>query len=172
MSLRYALLGLTAALPSTGYELTRLFDRSLAYAWHASHSQIYPELSKLEEEGLVEVVNEGPRGSRTFATTDAGRDALRAWLVDVAPNRKVRDETALRLFLTSLLEPADRRVVLERELALVEERARALRELAARSDELVKQDRPPGFRPMIDLGLRTLPVTAAWLRDQIEATDR
>ena len=172
MSLRFALLGLTAALPSTGYELTRLFDASLAHAWHASHSQIYPELRKLEEEGLVEVVSEGARGSRTFAATDAGREALRVWLVEGMPSRKVRDEGALRLFLTSLLEPADRKAVLERELAVVEEHVRTLRALAERSDELAKQDRPTGFRPMIDLGLRITPVTAEWLRDQIEAADR
>jgi len=92
--------------------------------------------------------------------------------VEVTPNRKVRDEGALRLFLVSVLEPADRRIVLERELAVVEADARKLRELADRSDELAAQNRPPGFRPMLDLGLRVMPVTAGWLRDQIEATDR
>ena len=43
MSLRYAVLGLLARRPSTGYELTQTFDRSLRTSWHARHSQIYPE---------------------------------------------------------------------------------------------------------------------------------
>ena len=64
--------------PSTGYELTQCFDKSLANAWHASHSQIYPELAKLEDEGMVEVVGEGARRSRTWAVTDAGRDGAAA----------------------------------------------------------------------------------------------
>ena len=59
MSLRHAVLGMLASQPGTGYELTQWFDRSLSHAWHASHSQIYPELAKLEAEGLVEVIGEG-----------------------------------------------------------------------------------------------------------------
>lgn len=169
MSLRFALLGLTAAKPATGYELTRLFDLSLAHAWHASHSQIYPELRKLEEEGLVEVVSEGARNSRTFAATDAGRQALRTWLVETPPTRKVRNEDALRLFLIPTLSPADRRRVLERELAVVEEEARQLRALAEQIDV---HGKPPTFRPMIDLGERTLPVTIAWMQEQIQAAER
>ena len=46
MSLRHALLGLLAVQPATGYELAQKFDASLGTAWHASHSQIYPELAR------------------------------------------------------------------------------------------------------------------------------
>ena len=65
------MLGLLSQQPGTGYELTQRFDRSLTNAWHASHSQIYPELAKLQEQGLVEVIGEGARNSRTYAITDA-----------------------------------------------------------------------------------------------------
>jgi PadR family transcriptional regulator AphA len=50
MSLRHAVLGLLAYEPATGYELAQQFDTSLAYAWHASHSQIYLERWLLESE--------------------------------------------------------------------------------------------------------------------------
>jgi DNA-binding PadR family transcriptional regulator len=167
MSLRYALLGLLVATPSTGYELTRSFDISLRHSWHASHSQIYPELKKLEEAGLVEVVSEGSRNSRTYAATEQGQQALRTWLVETQPTRKVRDDAALRLFLMTLLDPEDRRVLLERELANVEEHRQMLLGLAAQLDASGK---PGRFRPMIDLGLRILPQSTAWLKEQIEAT--
>src|SRR3954454_24461099 len=117
MSLRYALLGMLAVRPGTGYELAQRFDSSMSNAWHASHSQIYPELARLQEEGFVEVVGEGARRSRTYAVTVGGRDALRAWLVETEPNRAQRNETTVRWFLLGLLEPDDRRAVLERELA-------------------------------------------------------
>ena len=65
MSLRHAILGLLARQPSTGYDLARLFDLSLRTTWHASHSQIYPELARLEEAGMVEVVGHGPRRKTT-----------------------------------------------------------------------------------------------------------
>ena len=55
MSLRHSILGLLMLSPANGYELNRRFDDTLRNAWHASHSQIYPELAKLEQAGLIEV---------------------------------------------------------------------------------------------------------------------
>ncbi|OLT19475.1 PadR family transcriptional regulator [Pseudonocardia sp. CNS-139] len=114
MSLPHALLGLLAVEPASGYALTKAFDESLGrYAWYAGHTSIYPELGRLAERGLVEVTAEGPRGSRTYAVTDAGRDELRSWLL-TRPSEagKVRNESVLRMFLLSALDPADARTVL------------------------------------------------------------
>lgn len=163
MSLRHAVLGLLSMQPDNGYELTRRFDRSLSHAWHAGHSQIYPELAKLERAGMVEVVGEGARGSRTWAVTAAGQAELRRWLLEGEPDRSQRNETALRFFLAFLLEPAGRRAAFERELAFAEQQLAALRALA----EQVPADAP--FRPVIELGLRVDPVMQAWLREQIDA---
>jgi DNA-binding PadR family transcriptional regulator len=165
MSLRHAMLGLLAVQPATGYELTRKFDNSLANAWHASHSQIYPELGKLQEAGLVEVIAEGARNSRTFALTDAGRQELRRWLVEVEPSRAQRNESAVRMFLAPrLLEPADARVALERDLRSVLEQRASLEEIKAAMDE-AGGDSP--FWPAVDLGLRLSPVMEGWIRDQL-----
>ena len=59
MALKYALLGSLADQPRTGYELLKHFEQSLAYAWPASHSQIYPELARLLEDGLIEQTESG-----------------------------------------------------------------------------------------------------------------
>jgi PadR family transcriptional regulator AphA len=167
MSLRHALLGLLWMHPGTGYELTQRFDSSLSNAWHASHSQIYPELAKLEAAGMAEVVEEGARRSRTWAVTDEGREELRRWLLDTEPNRNQRNETALRWFLVFLLEPEERRKVLEAELALGERFAEERRQIARRLDAEGKRG---GFRPLLDLGHRMDELMAEWLREQIEAT--
>ena len=167
MSLGHALLGLLSTQPSTGYELRQRFDSSLRNAWYASHSQIYPELEQLHEAGMVEVVAEGSRGSRTWAVTEAGREELRRWLTQTEPNRNVRNEPFLRLFLLLLLPPDDRRLVLEREAAYSEQTCVQLAELAERLDALGK---PSAFRPIIDLGQRIDIVIRTWLQEQIEAT--
>jgi DNA-binding PadR family transcriptional regulator len=166
VSLRHAVLGLLAVEPATGYELTRKFDVSLASAWHASHSQIYPELARLQEAGMIEVVGEGARRSRTYAVTPAGRDELRAWLLDTEPVRSQRNETAVRWFLVALLDPADRRTVLERELEHADAYRGMLEDTAERLDAL---DAPHPFRPTVDLGLRTVAVMREWLQEQIAA---
>lgn len=167
MSLRHALLGLVALKPGTGYEITQRFDGSLSHAWHAGHSQIYPELARLHDAGLVEVLSEGPRNSRTWGATPAGREDLRRWLTETEPNRKVRDEVALRLFLAAVLDPAERRALLERHLAYVEAERR---ELLALVEQLDAQPGHSHFRPLVELGLRVNPVIGEWLRDEIDST--
>ena len=160
MSLRHSILGLLARKPSTGYELARMFDLSLRTVWHASHSQIYPELARLSSQGLVAAVEHGSRGSKTYALTGAGRDELRRWLAETDPDRSQRNESAVRLFLAQLLPPDDRRSVLERDLAYVEAESA---ELAA-----LQQRLEPGepFAAQVDLGLRTNRVLRAWLAEQ------
>jgi DNA-binding PadR family transcriptional regulator len=162
MSLRHAILGLLARKPSTGYELAQRFDVSLRTAWHASHSQIYPELGKLETAGLVEVVARGARGSKTYALTEPGHQELRHWLVETDPDRSQRNESAVRLFLGQLLDTDDRRAVFERDLAYVEEQTEQLRELQGR----LEPDEP--FAAQVELGLRMNAVLADWLREQAD----
>jgi DNA-binding PadR family transcriptional regulator len=81
VTLRFALLAaLSAGPPRTGYDLVRIFDRSIGNVWHAPHTQIYPELRRMESEGLVESV-EVPRGpsatKREYRITDRGLAVLR-----------------------------------------------------------------------------------------------
>jgi PadR family transcriptional regulator AphA len=99
MSLRHALLALVEAGPMTGYEITKVFDRSVAYVWHAPHSQIYPELRRLEAEELV-VAHDVPRGERAtkraYTLTPAGAAELRRWVADVRPPPRVRELAYLK----------------------------------------------------------------------------
>jgi DNA-binding PadR family transcriptional regulator len=164
MSLRHAVLGLLARRPSTGYELTRTFDRSLRTSWQASHSQIYPELARLEAAGLVEIVERGARRSKTYGITAAGRAELRRWLVEAVPDRSQRNESGLRLFLTPLLDSADRHAAYQRDLAQVEQDLAALAELRAAASGAAEQD---VFAPQIELGIRIDKVIRDWLREQI-----
>ena len=92
MSLRYALLGLLADRPYNGWQLLKNFEGSLAYAWPALHSQIYPELARLREAGLIEQTGEGPRGSKEYSLTATGRAEIERWLRETTPSRNTRDE--------------------------------------------------------------------------------
>ncbi|HWI73442.1 MAG TPA: helix-turn-helix transcriptional regulator [Baekduia sp.] len=164
MSLRHAVLGLLAVEPTTGYELARKFDVSLGNAWHASHSQIYPELGKLEDEGMIEVIARGARNSRTWAVTDTGRRELRRWLVEVEPSRQQRNESAVRTFLAPrLLEPADARIALQRDL----DHVLAQREELHAIERRIAEGGGSPFAPAVDLGLRFSAVMEEWLRDQL-----
>ena len=161
MALRYALLGALADRPRTGYELLKHFEQSLAYAWPASHSQIYPELARLREDGLIEQTGSGARNSKTYAVTDAGLAEVRRWLRETTPDRRVRSDALLRTFFLWLLDPDEARDELWRE-----------REYwRARLDELERiksGPRGPGrkeqaFGIALEGGIRTLQTRLEWL---------
>lgn len=100
MSLRHALLGFLTTEPSSGYRMAQEFGESAGWFWYASHSQIHPELKRLEEAGLVtsEVEADDPRGTRTYRITAAGREELDRWLSDEATEYPpVRDVERIRL---------------------------------------------------------------------------
>jgi PadR family transcriptional regulator AphA len=93
MSLRYALLGMLSIEPMTGYDLLEHFDKSAGVLWSASPGQIYPELRRMEELGLIvaKVAARGARAEkRVYSLTDQGMDELRSWSsapIDYSPNR-------------------------------------------------------------------------------------
>ena len=72
MSLRIAALGLLAQRPGSGYDLLKRFEKSMANVWPATQSQLYGELNKLADGGLIEVSDIGPRGRKEYRITDAG----------------------------------------------------------------------------------------------------
>lgn len=81
--LKYALLGFLQYDPKTGYELKQTMDKSTNHFWHAKQSQIYSTLKQLEIDGLV-VSHSEPQESRpdrrVYTITDAGTQAMQAWL--------------------------------------------------------------------------------------------
>jgi DNA-binding PadR family transcriptional regulator len=160
MSLRHALLGALADCPRTGYELLKHFEQSLAFAWPASHSQIYPELARLLDDGLIEQAATGPRGSKTYAVTDAGVAEVRRWLRDTEPDRRVRNEGTLRPFFLWLLEPEEAIRQLEGERAYWRG---ILDELEAIREEPVGPGRKGRtFRIVLEGGIRSVSARVEW----------
>jgi DNA-binding PadR family transcriptional regulator len=105
MSLRHALLGLLTERSASGYDLLKRFETSLANEWPATQSQIYTELTRLADAGLITVAAEGPRGRKEYALTDEGLAELRHWLTETKPQRTTRSDVLLRVFFLGVLEP-------------------------------------------------------------------
>jgi len=69
---RAAVLLLLAEEPRNGYALMQEIEERSEGVWRPSPGSIYPVLSQLEDEGLVEATKEG--SGRVFALTDTGRE--------------------------------------------------------------------------------------------------
>ena len=100
-TLGYAILGLLSREELSGYDLTRRMAGSVGYFWSARHSQIYPELARLEEEGLVThtlVEQSGKPDKKVYRITAEGLEALKEWIVEPPVSRSVRDELTLKAY--------------------------------------------------------------------------
>ncbi|GGY74916.1 PadR family transcriptional regulator [Marinobacter zhanjiangensis] len=108
MSLKFAVLAALHEQPATGYDLTRNFRTRMANVWNASHQQIYRELSKMTEEGLLEV-EDVPQDSRPdrklYRLSDAGIADLANWLTESQGRPPTRDPLLVKLFGGDLVDP-------------------------------------------------------------------
>src|SRR5436190_10840427 len=105
----WAVLGLLALRPRSGYDSKRPVERTIRHFWAASYGQIYPELRRLESAGWI-TGSDGSRGARSrrvYTITDEGRSELRGWLHGRETRVELRDESLLRLFFADTLPRDD-----------------------------------------------------------------
>ncbi|MEU9181421.1 PadR family transcriptional regulator [Streptomyces sp. NPDC048550] len=108
MSLPHAILTALLEKPSSGLELTRRFDRSIGYFWSATHQQIYRELGRLEEAGLIRALpSEVPvRGQKKQYEVLAGGSAeLARWVGESQDPKAIRDPLLLRIRAAAVVGP-------------------------------------------------------------------
>jgi len=100
MALEHALLVALSERPASGLELTRRFEKSLGFFWHATHQQIYRVLSRMEADGWVDVEvveQEGRPDKRVHTPSAEGRRVLAEWLATPMPMETFRSELAVKL---------------------------------------------------------------------------
>jgi DNA-binding PadR family transcriptional regulator len=106
-----AVLGMIVLGARSGYDIRRAAERSVRFFWALGPPQIYAELKRLETGGLITGRDEsrGERARRTFEATQAGEQALRAWLIDEddVGTLELRDPELLRLFFADAVDHDD-----------------------------------------------------------------
>jgi DNA-binding PadR family transcriptional regulator len=128
VALRHAVLAALLEGDSSGYELAKRFDVSVANFWPATAQQLYRELEGLEQAGLVRgrVVTQRRRpNKRVYAVTAAGRAELHAFVAQPPKPTAIRDDLLVQLQAAS--SEADREAVRG---ALADRLARARDKLA------------------------------------------
>ena len=115
----YVILGSLHDRPRSGYDIKAFADMSTRHFWAVSYGQLYPELKRLLDAGLIEAEDQ-PTGSRQrtlYRLTPLGEDTLADWVsdTDIRPC-EIRDEMLVRLFFSDAV-PLDRRLDLARNMA-------------------------------------------------------
>ncbi len=138
----YAVLGLlTFGDELTGYEVKQRADNTLRFYWVApAMSQIYSELARLTDHGLVEPTTSDGEGRRTttYRITSSGRSALASWMAEGPVGFPVlKHSVLLRLLIGHVGEPERIRTMLEEyvaELAVARDDLRKVRDSLREAD--------------------------------------
>lgn len=149
----------------TGYRIKQFIENAASFFWSVSYGQIYPELKRLEDGGLIrgrDVTSNGRR-SREFSLTASGSSELERWLTDPAePSIWMRNEGMLRLLLVDWSDTE----ILRKNLG-------ELRRTSAARLDAVNALVPPRERGrrLQELGVRLLEETVRWCEETEAAFD-
>lgn len=106
----FAVLGLLAEGPLSGYDVKLRMAEPVGFFWQAGHSQIYPELAKLEAGGMVAhkpVPQQGKPDKKVYEISSEGLSAVKEWVSESAKSGPTRDEATLKAYLSWLGEPGE-----------------------------------------------------------------
>ena len=175
MALKYSILGLLHYQPMHGYRLKEHIERNFGHMWSINFGQIYPNLKKLKDEGLItmtEEVCEGEKGPprKLYSITGQGRAVFQRWLAE-SPERGMilRDPFLMRFVFFAFGEKDRSLEILDDQVANWE------RQLARRYANLAKWENAGVYvRLMAKLGARMNEVFLEWLKEaraEIEADE-
>lgn len=142
--LPYVILGIVKYnAPITGQAITKQFDTEIGEFWRASHSQVYPELKRMCEDGwLVQRVSQENAKEKYYELTDEGNRILDRWLkAPICGQSNHRDLFSLKMFfirdrndgrIRSLMN--EERTMLREQLAHLELRKKSVFADTAKTD--------------------------------------
>jgi DNA-binding PadR family transcriptional regulator len=100
MALRHAVLAALLEGEASGYQLSKRFDVSVANFWSATPQQLYRELERLEDQGLLRarLVEQRRRpNKRVFTITAAGLQELHEFTAQSPKPAALRDDLVVKL---------------------------------------------------------------------------
>jgi DNA-binding PadR family transcriptional regulator len=108
-NLEYKLLGLLARQPMSGYDLTGVLKQPMVPFGATSHTQIYPALASLLQQGLVryDIVEQhsGRPNKKVYELTGEGRAVLQQWVESPTAQAVFPDEFFLKAYSLWLADP-------------------------------------------------------------------
>lgn len=119
MSLSFGILGLLNYGPMSGYDISKAFESSLRFFWHAQNSHIYLELKKLEKKGYISgetVIQTDRPNKKIFSITETGKKEFMNWLVEGAGEDATHFKSAflMKVFFGGNMPPAQSAAMLRK----------------------------------------------------------
>jgi len=168
----YALLGLLAHKPLTGYEMKQLVEKQLTHFWKTSFGTIYPTMNRFIEDELVTVEkkeNKKSPDSKIYTITEKGFNTFTKWLELDVDDFNSKDETLLKLFFSDFL-PVD--ILIQKFKRSIEFNQLKLNEYSEILHEMKAEEKPSRYHTHMYLcvkkGVYLNEARIKWARDCIE----
>ncbi len=159
----YVILGALHERPRSGYDIKAFADMSTRHFWAVSYGQLYPELKRLLDDGLIESEDQ-PTGSRQrtlYRLTPLGEGALADWVSDTGIRScEFRDEMLVRLFFSDAVD-LEKRLELARNMA-ARHRAQASGLCRLGESGAAKQQENPMHEEVLRFGVELHEFLTGW----------
>lgn len=137
-TLSYGLLALLSASPMSGYDLTQ----RVKPLWQAGHSQIYPLLANMEQEGYISytlIEQQDKPDKKEYSVTATGLAVLKEWVELPAENPVLRDELHFKLYSLWLSEPDKAKELLQQRMDFCQSELARYKGLLSNNEALRKE---------------------------------
>lgn len=118
MSLSHTILAMLNGKAQSGYDLKKSFGSGHSCFWQATMQQVYRELGKLEERGLVSpevILQKGRPNKKLYSITAEGRSLLREWIGKPSKPTPIREDLIVKVLAAHLVDPETLRTELRRQ---------------------------------------------------------
>jgi DNA-binding PadR family transcriptional regulator len=158
-----SLLGFLHDGPMTGWDLLQEASQGLTRFWNVTASHLYRELKVLEERGLIEAGERGPRDRRPYAITPAGADAFADWIAQEPGPEQIRIPLLVSLWFAKHLDDATLAGFIASHRVTHEQRLTDYREIARGATGTDPHGRDPHFDAVVQFGISYEEAFLEWL---------
>ena len=140
-NLGYAILSALGRKPCSGYELVQYLEA----LWPAKHSQIYPQLTKMEQMGLLvfeHIEQTGKPDKRICSITEKGKETLGKWTIEAPSEPIMRDEFLIKVNSIWLSDEESAKKVIQDRISNLEQ------QIADREDIIAEMESKHRFDTM------------------------
>lgn len=134
MDVKTVCLGMLTDGEASGYDLKKCFESSFGHFFPAGYGSIYPALSTLARNGLVEFVQipqDGKPDRKVYNITEKGREELIAGLAIPNPSHKIRSEFLATLWFAQLMTSEQVSTVVDNKLEELNEFVEMIEDFSA-----------------------------------------
>jgi DNA-binding PadR family transcriptional regulator len=177
---RYAILGMLALEPSSGYGIKKFMEQSTSNFWRESYGQIYPLLKELTREGLATSHTERQEGKperNIYTLTEQGKTELVSWLGEAVEETPERIEILLKLFFGHLL-PVETNIVHVQRFQEIQQRLlQKYQDIEADLKNCMQEgnlDEARGMYPLITVryGIHHCQAMLAWCKETLDSLQK